>query len=155
MKRLLSVAFAAPVLLLLAIGSASADTSIAAGDVWSAIQTYIAAAVGALISAGVGWLIVLLNRKLGLSIDDSMRSSLQTAATNAAGLVLNQFGNRLSGVKIDVKNELIADAVNYVLQAAPDAVAHFGLTPDLIAQKILALLPQVANATSSSAARDA
>jgi hypothetical protein len=84
----------------------------------------------------------LLKTKLGVSIDDSMRASLQTAATNAAGLVLNSLGNNLSGVVVDVKSSLIADAVNYMIKAAPDAIAHFGLTPDLIAQKILALLPQ-------------
>ncbi len=37
-----------------------------------------------------------------------------------------------------------------MLKAAPDAVAHFGLTPDAIAQKILALLPQVANTTTTA-----
>lgn len=150
MNRILSVALAAPALLLLAAGVAYADTTVVVGDLWTGVVPYIVAAVGALISAAVGWLIVLVNKKLGISIDDSMRNSLQTAATNAAGLVLAQLGNQLSGVKVDVKNQLVADAVNYVIRAAPDAVAHFGLTPDLIAQKIVALLPQVANTTKTA-----
>jgi hypothetical protein len=132
---------------------AYADTTVAIGDLWVGLQPYIVAAIGALITAAVGWLIMVANKKLGISIDDSMRSSLQTAATNAAGLVLNQLGNQLSGVKVDVKNQLVADAVNYVIKAAPDAVAHFGLTPDVIAQKIVALLPQVANTTTSAPAK--
>lgn len=150
MNRILSVALAAPALLLFAAPGAYADTTIAVGDIWSGIVPYIVAAIGALISAAVGWLIYLVNKKLGISIDDSMRSSLQTAATNAAGLVLNKLGNQLAGTKIDVKNQYVAEAVNYVLTAAPDAIKHFGLTPDLVAQKILALLPQVANTTTTS-----
>ena len=93
---------------------------------------------------------MLLKNKLGVSIDDSMRASVQTAATNAAGLVLNQLGNSLQGKTITVGTPFIADAVNYVLKNAPDAVAHFGLTPDAIAQKIIALLPQVANTTTTA-----
>lgn len=149
MKRFLSVASAAPTILLLVATSAYADTTIAIGDIWSGIVPYIVAAIGALISAAVGWLIYLVNKKLGISIDDSMRNSLQTAATNAAGLVLNKLGNQIAGAKIDVKNQYVAEAVNYVLTAAPDAIKHFGLTPDLVAQKILALLPQVANTTAA------
>lgn len=145
---LFAVAFA-----LLFAPFAYADTTVAVGDLWTGLQPYIVAAIGALITAAVGWLIMLANKKLGISIDDSMRRSLQTAATNAAGLVLNQLGNQLSGVKVDVKNQLVADAANYVIKAAPDAVAHFGLTPDAIAQKIVALLPQVANTTTPASAK--
>jgi hypothetical protein len=150
MTRLFRAAFAAPVILLLAVSAARADTLVAVGDIWAGLVPYIVAALGALISAAVGWLVYLVNRKLGLSIDDSLRDSLQTAAANAAGLVLSGLGNRLSTVSIDVRSALVADAVNYVLKAAPDAVAHFGLTPDAVAQKILALLPRVAGATTTT-----
>jgi hypothetical protein len=64
------------------------------------------------------------------------------SATNAAGLVLNQLGNSRQDKKIDVGNQFVADAANYVLKAAPDAVTHSGLAPQAIAEKILALLPQ-------------
>jgi hypothetical protein len=59
-------------------------------------------AVGALITFLAGWVLVLLKSKLGLSIDDSIRASIQTAATNAAGLVLNKLGNTLNGKTVDV-----------------------------------------------------
>lgn len=149
MTRLLRAAPAAPVILLLAVSAARADTLVAVGEIWSGLMPYIVAAIGALISAAVGWLVYLVNRKLGLSIDDSLRDSLQTAAANAAGLVLSGLGNRLSTVSIDVRSAPVADAVNYVLKAAPDAVAHFGLTPEAVAQKILALLPRVAGSAAS------
>jgi hypothetical protein len=129
------------------VPQADTTTSVDIGGFWTALLPYIASAVGGLITFLVGWVLVLVKSKLGLSIDDSMRASLQTAATNATGLVLNKLGNTLNGKTVDVGNVLVADAVNYVMKAAPDAIAHFGLTPDAIAQKILALLPQVANTT--------
>jgi uncharacterized membrane protein len=149
MTRLRRAAFAAPVFLLLAVSAARADALVAVGEIWTGLVPYIVAAIGALISAAVGWLVYLVNRKLGLSIDDSLRDSLQTAAANAAGLVVNGLGNRLSGVTIDVRSELVADAVNYVLKAAPDAVAHFCLTPEAVAEKILALLSRVAGTAAT------
>ncbi len=150
MKRVLRAALAAPVLLLLAASAARADALVAVGDIWAGLVPYIVAALGALISAAAGWLVYLVNRKLDLSIDDSLRDSLQTAAANAAGLVLAQLGNRFAGATLDVRSALVADAVNYVLKAAPDAVAHFGLTPEAVAQKILALLPRVAGSATTA-----
>ena len=64
---------------------------------------------------------------------------------------MHQLDNKLAGVTVDVRNEMAAAAVTYVLTAAPDAVKHFGLTPELIAQKITAALPQVANTTTTAA----
>jgi hypothetical protein len=149
MTRLHRAAFAAPVFLLLASSAARADALVAVGEIWTGLVPYIVAAIGALISAAVGWLVYLVNKKLGLSIDDSLRDSLQTAAANAAGLVVNGLGHRLSGATIDVRSELVADAVNYVLKAAPDAVVHFGLTPEAVAEKILALLPRAAGSAAT------
>jgi hypothetical protein len=154
MTRLLRAALAAPVVLLLAVSAARADTLVALGHIWSGLEPFIIAALGALISAAAGWLVYLINKKLGLSIDDSLRDSLQTAAANAAGLVLAQVGNRLAGVTLDVRSALVADAVNYVLEAAPDAVAHFGLTPEAVAQKVLALLPRVAGPAATTGEGD-
>jgi len=133
------------------IGSpAFAATTVDISSFWTSTMAYVAAAIGAVISFLVGWLLILLKTKTGLSIDDSMRASLQTAVTNAAGLVLNKLGNVLPGT-ITIDNAFVAEAVQYVVKAAPDAIAHFGLTPDALATKITAVLPQVANTTTTSA----
>jgi hypothetical protein len=129
----------------------STSTTVDAGTIYTALLPYLVAAVGAVISVLVGWVLMLAKSKLGISIDDSMRSSLQTAATNAAGLVLNKVGNTLAGKSIDVKHAAIQEAVLYVVKNAPDALAHFGLSPDQVAEKILALLPQVASTNPAPA----
>lgn len=138
----------AGLIVVLAFGDAAfaqSATAVDVGGAWNAFQTWTITIVTVAVSALVGWLLLLLKQKTGLSIDDSMRDALQTALTNAAGLVLNRLGNQLQGKTIDVHNELVAEALNYVLKAAPAAIAHFGLTPDLLRQKIVAKLPQIAN----------
>jgi hypothetical protein len=132
-----------------------APSGIDLGTFWTGLLPYVVAAVGAVITFLVGWVLNLARTKLGISIDDSMRASLQTAVTNGAGLLLNQLGNTLTGKRVTTGTPGIDDAVNYVLKAAPDAIAHFGLTPDAIGQKILALLPQVANTTTPPASAGA
>jgi len=135
--------------LLTAFASPAFAATVDLSGVWGDVMSYVASIVGVAISALVGWVFMLLKTKIGLSIDDSMRASLQAAATNAAGLVLNKLGNALPG-SVEISNPLIAEAVQYVLKAAPDAIKHFGLTPDALAEKIVAALPQVANTTKSA-----
>jgi hypothetical protein len=89
---------------------------------------------------------------LGLKIDAQRSAALQTALTNAAGLALNKLGNELKGKVIEVHNPAIKEAVDMVLRSAPDAIAYFDLTdkPVILAQKIIAKLPQIANTTTTA-----
>lgn len=120
-------------------------TTIDVGGAWTSLQTWTITIVSVAVSALIGWVLLKVKEKTGLSIDDSMRAALQTAVTNAAGLVLNKLGNQLQGKTIDVHNAFVAAAVNYVLKSAPAAIEHFGITPDSIKEKIVAKLPQIAN----------
>jgi uncharacterized membrane protein len=104
------------------------------------VQPYLLALVSVLATAIVGWLAELLRRKFSLDIDAAHRDALQTALANGAGLVLTRIGGSLVGKKVDLKHALIADSVNYVLQAVPDAIRHFRITPESVAEKILAKL---------------
>jgi hypothetical protein len=113
-------------------------------ELWSAVQTWILTVVGAVVPSVIGWVSITLKNKLGISIDDSMRNALQTATTNAAGLVLNKIGNQLQGKVLDI-GQIGNEMVKYVLNNVPDATKHFGLTEERVAQMILAKVPQIAN----------
>lgn len=147
MKLRALAAMAAVLFAVLFVGTAFAQstTTVDVGAAWTSLQTWAITFATLAISALVGWLLLLLKQKTGLSIDDSMRDALQTAVTNAAGLVLNKLGNQLQGKVIDVHNPFVAAAVNYVLMSAPKAIEHFGITPESIKEKIVAKLPQIAN----------
>ncbi|MBX3523236.1 MAG: hypothetical protein KF807_08525 [Xanthobacteraceae bacterium] len=124
---------------------AFAQADVPAESIHNVLQPYLVAVVSVLATAIVGWLAELLRRKFNLDIDAAHRDALQTALTNGAGLLIGKAGGALAGKKLDLKSAVLAEAVNYVLQAVPDAIRHFGITPEAVAEKLQAKLPQVSN----------
>lgn len=144
MKRFFSRGLAAAFFIFVA-APAFAQTEVPAESIYNVLQPYLVAVVSVLATAIVGWLAELLRRKFNLDIDAAHRDALQTALTNGAGLLIGKAGNAIAGKKLDLKSAVLAEAVNYVLQAVPDAIRHFGITPEAVAEKLQAKLPQVAS----------
>lgn len=130
---------------ILVAAPAFAQTEVPVESIYNVMQPYLVAVVSVLAAAIVGWLAELLRRKFNLDIDAAHRDALQTALTNGAGLLIGKAGGALAGKKLDLKRAVLAEAVNYVLQAVPDAIRHFGITPEAVADKLQAKLPQVSN----------
>lgn len=141
---------------------ASADTAYATDiNVGSAYDSIllpllmaVATAMAAVITAAAGYAVSWLRAKTGLQtleLDAHMKASLEKTITAAAGLLLNQLGNKLQGVTITVQNPLVGLAVEYALKAAPAEIAHFGLDKDIdmLKQQIIAKLPQIANTSAA------
>jgi hypothetical protein len=128
------------------VGPAAAEISV--GQAFGVWKPYIDAAISAAAFAAVGFVVFYVNKMTGLKIEDSQREALQTALTNAAGLVVNQLGNKLDGKVITSGHQAIDQAVNYVLKSAPQAVERFALSPAELREKIIAKVPQVAPAVT-------
>ncbi len=124
---------------------AFAQGEVAIQGLYEVLQPYLLALVSVLATAIVGWLAELLRRKFSLDIDAAHRDALQTALTNAAGLLIGKAGSSLRGRTLDLKSVALAEAVNYVLRAVPDAIRYFGITPEAVAEKLQAKLPQVSS----------
>jgi hypothetical protein len=122
---------------------AFAQTEVPVEGLYNVLQPYLLAVVSVVATAIVGWLAELLRRKFNLDIDAAHREALQTALTNGAGLLIGKAGSAAAGRKFDLKSAALAEAVNYVVQAVPDAIRHFGITPEAVAEKLQAKLPQV------------
>lgn len=127
---------------------AFAQTEVVVEDIYNVLQPYLLAIVSVVATAIVGWLAELLRRKFNLDIDAAHRDALQTALANGAGLLIGKAGNAVAGRKLDLKSAALAEAVNYVLQAVPDAIRHFGITPEAVAEKLQAKLPQLPHANA-------
>lgn len=152
LARVSCLALVAVALVMMAatMSASPAHAEISVGQAFGAWREYVDATISALILGLIGIVCELIRRKLGLSIEDSQRAALQTALTNGAGLALTKLGNVLDGKTLSTGNAAIDEAVNYVLKAAPGAVARFGLTPGQVREKILAKLSQVANTTTNA-----
>lgn len=128
---------------LLVATPAFAQDGIDVGSVFGAWRPYIVEIVGILAAAFVGLILEMVRRWTGLSIEGERREAIQTAVSNAAGLLLAKAEGKLDGKSVNMGNPAVNEAVSYVLKGAPQAVAYFGLTPERIAQMIAAKLPQV------------
>lgn len=125
--------------------TAPSETTINVGQLLAPWLQILIAAVVSCILALFGWLTKVFNDRAGLqnnasvlAIEGQARDTLQSALTNAAGLLVMKMGPRLDGMKIDVQSPLIADAVNTVNKLAGDAVARFGITPETVGALIIA-----------------
>jgi len=125
--------------------TAPSETTINVGQLLAPwLQILIAGAVS-LVLALFGFLTKVLNDKMNLSgnasileIEGHARDTLQSALTNAAGLLVMKMGPSLDKMKIDVKSPLVADAIITVNKLAGDAVNRFGITPETIGALIIA-----------------
>lgn len=95
--------------------------------------------LGVLVPVATAYLI----RKLKLDMEAHQRDALQTSLTNAAGLVIQRGAAQAGKLTVDTRSPQMAAAIRYVQDSAPDAVRKWGLTPEAIAEKVRAKLPQV------------
>lgn len=134
----------ASIMLAPVVAFAQENTSINVGQLLAPWLEMLVGAVAILITALLGWITAMIKQKTGIDIEARHREALQTALTNAAGLVISRVQGSIADVDFDVRHALVKDAILYVNQAAPDAVERFGLTPQDIAEKLTAKLGLVA-----------
>ena len=133
----IAIAFGAPAF---AQDASVPNTSINLGDIIGPWLEMIVGAVAILVTAILGWLAALIKAKTGIDIEARHREALQTALTNAAGLMLRRLGDKANLVSFDVHNPIIREGILYVTRSAPDAVKKFGLSPEQLAEKLVAKL---------------
>lgn len=138
--RVAGLALAGVALTVATVPALAQDTKITLGDALSPWSEMLGGALSVLVTGVIGWLAAIFKRWTGIQIEQAHMNTLQTAITNGAGQLILALGPKLGTVGIDVKSQAVHDAVLYVLQAAPDAVKSFGLSPEVIAQKIVAKL---------------
>lgn len=123
-----------------AVAQVATDTRIDGGSIFGAWRPYIVETVSILIAALVGWVVNLIRRRTGLEIEAKHRDALQTALTNAAGLVIAKAGDLASALQLDTRNAALNEGIAYVLKSAPDALAFFGITRESLKEKLEAKL---------------
>jgi hypothetical protein len=101
--------------------------------------SFIFAALGTVIV----WAAGLVVKKLKLENDSEIRFYLEQAIHAGLAWALRKAQVAVSEVKDPrVESQIVADAANYIADRVPDALAHFGITPESLAEMIRARLPQ-------------
>jgi hypothetical protein len=104
----------------------------------------------AIIGAGLTYFLNRNKTKLeALGIDEKTRTYLDKAIQSGLGYAENLLKKKAENIADPkIQNQLIAEALNYVLDRVPDAVNHFKLEPKDLEKMILArFTPEIAGAS--------
>ena len=74
------------------------------------------------------WAVARLGKKLGLDADDQVRVYLDEALNRGIGWAREKAKAKAKDMAtVEVRSEIVAEAVKYALERVPDAVKHFNL----------------------------
>ncbi|PZU89088.1 MAG: hypothetical protein DI527_16270 [Chelatococcus sp.] len=102
--------------------------------------SYVSAALSAVVALAIGFISARLYSWLGINIEARHREALHSAIMTGANAALARVADLIGGKAVDVKSTAVAEAVNYVLGAVPDAVKFFGLTEAKLSEMVAAKL---------------
>lgn len=141
-RRLAAMVLALPLAclafgLMISAAFAGDDTKVPILPIYKEIvEPLLLAVIYAGVPAILGYAAYLLKKRFGIELDATMNAKIQAAAMNAAGAVVAKFEGPLGNVSIDVRSKLVKDGVDLLLSKVPDAIDHFGLTPEELAKII-------------------
>ena len=109
-------------------------------DLSPILSTVVQILFGLVLTIGT-WALGKLATRLGLEADDKVRGYLETALQS--GVAFAREKALLAGQdfsRIEVRNQAVATAANYVISRVPDAVTKFGITDESLNKMIQARL---------------
>lgn len=118
--------------LILAGPAFAEDGRVALGPVSVFVQPYLSVLAEVAITALLGFLATRLSAWTGITIEASHREALHSAAMTGVNLALSRLDVSMSGVSVDVRSAVVADAVAWVLRSVPDALKHLNVTPEKV-----------------------
>jgi hypothetical protein len=110
--------------------------AVTVSDVIEPLRPYLLEVAGVLITGVVAWAAKRFRDWTGMEIEARHREALQSALTNAARLALDRGAAHAGEMRIPIGNAVLETGVDYVLKSVPDAVKHFGLSPERVAELI-------------------
>lgn len=87
------------------------------------------------------WVAKRIGDKFKLDTDSEVRYLIDSVAYSAVNFALIQLKQKGQKFTPSVHNEVVANAVNYVIRSAPEALAYFGITEQRLREIIEARLP--------------
>ena len=160
LRLALVLAMAALFGLALAAQALAADgTAVDVASLWAQIAPSIAAVLVAGIGVLGGWVLKRLGAVLQrygdvlhVDLEATYRDSLHSAAETGVNLALSRIGTAIGPIGIDLKSQILAEALRWVIASVPDAIAYLGLTPDRLGPLVEAKLGALLTSATAPAA---
>lgn len=112
---------------------------ISIGQAFGWLQPYIDSAVDTLIAGAITWASYKL---LGNRLDQGARDALTAFLVNRANSLIADGFVAIKDKSVRVDSAALANEANMAAVMIPDAVKRFGITPELVAEKIKDAIPQ-------------
>jgi len=109
----------------------------------SAATPYVHAVIGAAITGIFGFVAFILKSKFNVEIDEKYRLALEAYAKRQAAALVAEGAVRVINSKIVVDSPNLRAAARTAVEAIPQTMRWFGLTPDNVAERIIAAIPHV------------
>lgn len=103
------------------------------------LEPYVDTIVQALIAAGLAW---LGKSKYTQWMDETARDALETFLKNSASSLIADGFVQMRGKSVQVSDAAVVREVSAANARIPDALKRFGITPDVLAAKIVDAIPQ-------------
>lgn len=142
MKKFLNFVLLCSLVLWAFAGPALAQDITSKVDFAPLLNLVIATVVSVAGAVGIPYAIYFFQKKLNIAVTPQLQQTLEVAMQNGLkygadkvqGLVLSH------GVTVDVKNEALAKAANYVVATVPDTMKKLKIDPDNLAAMLAARL---------------
>lgn len=98
--------------------------------------------VAGVTTAFLAWVSYWVKQKFGIDIEARHREALTAFLNRQASALIAMGAVKLEGIKVDVKSEAVASLARMALTAVPDAMKFFNLTPQIVGDMIVDLIPK-------------
>lgn len=106
------------------------------------VVQYVLPALGAILTALAAWAVQALAARSKMQNTAVLADLLNTAVTHGLAFAQTKVAAAAAGgvLSVDVKNQVVKNALDYAMTHAPDAATKLGYTPDKLTEKIEATL---------------
>lgn len=125
-----SLCLAAPALAQVAAAPAPSSTVVDVGGLFGAWRPLLLDIVATAVTAGLSWIAYKVQQAIGLNIEEKNRAALHTSIMSGVGAALDFLQVKADAMDLDVRNKVIAYALNHAAASVPGALKALGVAPD-------------------------
>lgn len=112
-------------------GPVASETTISVGTIAGQALQWVMAVFGAVLGTAGTALLMRMFKAAGLQISDTARARLQEMVINGLNLGAKALEGKMAGRgKVEIKNAVVAQAVNYVQDHGADTLRQIGVDPN-------------------------
>lgn len=107
---------------------------------FATLYTYVIGLLSIALLTVATWAVSKLGTKFNLDNNEALRNLIEDAIHAAINFAIQKLHEQGKRFTIETEKESLAMIVNYVINSIPEALAHFGITPERVEEMVKARL---------------